>query len=102
MDLNERLNLAPLRQESSIRPNALLYREGLAPYMEAVAGSKRLCRAVRWGNAITLFGSVCGTLLAYYLLFMDRTAALNPLQLLLFLTLWAIPVLVLAWNGDKL
>ena len=102
LDLNERLNLAPLRQESSIRPNALLYREGLAPYMEAVAGSKRLCRAVRWGNVITLFGSVCGTLLAYYLLFMDRTAALNPLQLLLFLALWAVPVLVLAWNGDKL
>ena len=102
LDLNERLNLSQLRGESAVRPNALLYREGLAPYMEAVAGSKRLCRAVRWGGAIALFGSVCGTLLAYYLIFMNRFAALHPLQLLVFLALWTVPVLVLAWNADRL
>lgn len=102
LDLNERLNLSQLRQESAVRPNALLYREGLAPYMEAVAGSKRLCRSVRWGGAIALFGSICGTLLAYYLIFMNRFSTLHPLQLLLFLLLWTVPVLVLAWNADKL
>ena len=101
LDLNERLNLSAEKAED-LRPNALLYREGLAPYMEAVAGSKRLCRAVRWGNTITLLGSVAGTLLSFYLMFVDRISLLTPGQLMLFLLLWTLPVFLLAWNTDHL
>ena len=101
LDLNERLNLSAEKSED-LRPNALLYREGLAPYMEAVAGSKRLCRAVRWGNAITLLGSVAGALLSFYLMFVGRTSLLTPGQLMLFLLLWTLPVFLLAWNTDHL
>ncbi len=102
LDLNERLNLSLLREEGGARPNALLYREGLAPYFEAVAGSKRLCRAVKWGNAITLLGSISGTLLGFYLVFAGSADVLSPLQLLLFLALWLLPVLLLTWNVDQI
>jgi hypothetical protein len=102
LELNERLNLSKLRGEGEARPNALLYREGLAPYFEAVAGSKRLYRAVRWGTVISLFGSMMGTLLTFYLVFMGSISVLTPAQLLLFLGLWLLPVLVLSFNVDKI
>lgn len=102
LELNERLNLSLLRREGEARPNALLYREGLAPYLEAVAGSKRLFRAVRWGTGISIFGSMAGTLLTFYLTFMGSVTALSPTQMLLFMVLWLLPVLVLSRNVDKI
>ena len=103
LELNERLTLSRLRDTGKdARPNALLYREGLAPCLEAVAGSKRLCQAVRWGGAITLMGSIAGTLLSFYLLSLNRAYMLSPAQLLLFLALWTLPVLLLSWNADRL
>ena len=101
--MEERLTLSdPARRRPPLRPNALLYREGLAPFLEAVAGSRRLCRAVAAGNLITLFACVLGTLLSFYLMFMDRASMLTPLQLLVFLALWMVPVLLLAWNTDRI
>ena len=101
LDLNERLNLSEM-EHRDLRPNALLYREGLAPYLEAVAGGKRLCRATRWGSVISLVGSVAGALLSFYLMFLGKTTLLTPEQLMLFLLLWTVPVLLLAWNADHL
>ena len=102
LDLDERLTLTDGRSRPPLRPNALLYREGLAPFLEAVAGSRRLCRAVTAANLITLFACVLGTLLAFYLMFVGRASMLTPLQLLLFLGLWMVPVLLLAWNTDRI
>ena len=102
LELNERLNLSLLRSGGDARPNALLYREGLVPYFEAVVGSKRLCLAVESGSAITLFGSIAGTLLGFYLTFMGSFHMLNPLQLLVFSALWFLPVLLLARNVDRI
>ena len=102
LDLEERLTLTDGRHRPPLRPNALLYREGLAPFLEAVAGSRRLCRAVAAANLITLFACVLGTLLAFYLVFVGRAAMLTPPQMLLFLVLWMVPVLLLAWNTDRI
>ena len=103
LDLEERLMLTERpRRKQILRPNALLYREGLAPFLEAVAGSRRLCRAVTAANLITLFACILGTLLAFYLMFVGRASMLTPPQLLLFLGLWMLPVLLLAWNTDRI
>ena len=102
LDLNDRLNLSDPDREGRPRPNALIYREGLAPFLEVVAGSRRLCRAVSAGNAISLFGSVAGTLLSYYLIFVGSMSAFHPPQLLLFMALWLLPVLLLSYNVDKI
>ena len=81
-------------------PRALLYREGLLPYAETVTGGRRLCAAARRSTQIALGGSVCGTLLAYYLTFEQAYSLLTPTALLLFLLLWTVPPLLLAdWTG---
>ena len=81
-------------------PRALLFREGLLPYAEAVVGSRRLCKAVRRATALSVLGSTAGTLLAFYLVFQGAYNLLTPLALLVFLLLWTLPVLILSdWAG---
>ena len=75
-------------------PNALLFREGLLPYAEAVIGSRRLYHGVRRATILGLFGSAAGLLLSYYLVFQARYNLLTPLTLILFLLLWALPALL--------
>ena len=77
------------------RPRALLLREGLLPYAETVTGSRRLCRAVRTGTALTLLASVAGSLLSFYLTGLGSYALMEPLRLLTFSLLWTVPVFLL-------
>ena len=72
-----------------------MFREGLLPYAEAVAGSRRLCQAVRRGVRLSLLGSIVGTLLAFYLSFMGAYHLMTALTLEAFLLLWVLPVLVM-------
>ena len=77
--------------EGNGRPGALLFREGLMPYAETVIGGKRMHGAVCKSCAWALIGSICGTLLAFYLVFVSGFTILTPLALLVFQTFWAIP-----------
>lgn len=98
-DLSERVALSEAEQDRGL-PRALLFREGLLPYAETVAGSLRLCRAVRWAAALSLLGSWAGTLLSFYLVSLGAYELLNPLALEMFLLLWTLPVLLMAdWTG---
>lgn len=97
--LTERVALSEAEKDRGL-PRALLFREGLLPYAEAVAGSLRLCKAVRRAAAISLLGSWAGTLLAFYLTSLGAYELLNPLTLEVFLLLWTLPVLLMAdWTG---
>ena len=84
----------------ALSPRALLFREGLLPYAEAVVGSQRMVRAVRRCLMLSLFSSVCGTLLSFYMMFLSAYTLLTPLTLLVFLCLWLLPVwLFTDWTG---
>ena len=97
--LTERVALSEAEMDRGM-PRALLFREGLLPYAEAVVGSRRLCRAVRRATALSLLGSAAGTLLAFYLVFQGAYSLISPLSLLVFLLLWTLPVLITAdWAG---
>ena len=97
--LTDRVALSEAELDRGL-PRALLFREGLLPYAEAVVGSRRLCKAVRRAAGLALLGSVSGTLLAFYLVFEGAYNLLNPLALLVFLLLWTLPVLLMAdWAG---
>lgn len=61
------------------------------PYAETVVGGKRMHGAVCKSCAWALAGSVCGTLLAFYLVFMGGFAVLTPAALLAFQLLWSVP-----------
>ena len=82
-----------LSERDGDKPCALLYREGLAPYAELAVGGKRLCRAVRLGNVLSLAASVAGTLLSFYLSFAGAYALFTPGKLALFLALWTVAAL---------
>ena len=93
-DLTSRVALSEVEKDRDL-PRALLFREGLLPYAEAVAGSRRLCQAVRRGVRLSLLGSIVGTLLAFYLSFMGAYHLMTALTLEAFLLLWVLPVLVM-------
>lgn len=89
--LSQRLALSEEERVSNRHPGALLFREGLMPYAETVVGGKRMHGAVCKSCAWALAGSVCGTLLAFYLVFMGGFAVLTPAALLAFQLLWSVP-----------
>ena len=90
-----------LSEKDGSQPCALIYREGLMPYAELAVGSKRLCRAVRLGNVLSLLASVSGTLLAFYLSFVAAYTQFTPFSLLAFLCLWTLAALIDALFVDK-
>ncbi|MCI2059157.1 MAG: hypothetical protein LKJ80_08130 [Oscillibacter sp.] len=98
-DLAARVALS--EQESGRgRPRALLLREGLAPYAETVAGSRRLTGAVRRCTAVSLLGSAAGALLAFYFSFTGNFSMMPPVTMLVFLLLWTLPVALLSsWTA---
>lgn len=97
--LSSRVALSEVEKGSGM-PRALLFREGLLPYAETVVGCRRVCRAVRRCLGLGLFSSVCGTLLAFYMMFLSAYTLLTPLTLLAFLLLWVLPVLLFTdWAG---
>ena len=92
--LNNRISLSAARTNREL-PRGLLFREGLSPYAEIMVGSLRLCGGVRRATRLALFGSIVGTLLAFYLVYQAKYYLLSPLNLLLFLFLWTVPTLLL-------
>ena len=70
---------------------ALLAREGLGPYCDAVVGGRRLRLAVRLGLAFALAGSVLGLCLTFYLTSVGAYASLTPANFLVFMAAWLVP-----------
>ena len=102
LDAAARSSLAQPGRTMVPRPNGILYREGLAPFFEVVAGGKRLAQTERLCTLISLLGAVVGTLLGYYLAFSGAVTLLTPVLLLVFLLLWLAPVLLLGWSVDRI
>ncbi len=90
-----------LSEKDGAKPCALIRREGLMPYAELAVGSKRLCRAVRIGNVLSIFSSVAGTLLSFYLTFVAAYTIFTPFMLLAFLALWALASIVDSVSADS-
>ncbi len=75
---------------------AVICRDGLPPYADAVLGAIRLRRAARISAVLTAAGSVAGSLLSFYLAFSAAYFSLTPANLLLFLLLWMVPTLLIS------
>lgn len=75
---------------------AVLCREGISPYSEAVVGAKRLRLAVFLSAGLSLLGSVTGLLLAFYLTFLAAWSSITAAQMLLFLLAWLVPSLLIS------
>lgn len=99
--LDRRRELSSKRAEHDENIAALLCREGLSPYAEAVIGGKRLVGATRAGIFFSLLGSLLGMALAFYLVLAEAYASLSAGSLLLFLLIWLVPTLLVAGWVDR-
>ncbi len=96
--LDRRRELSSRRQKHERTLSAVLCREGLGPYADAVVGGKRLLRAVRLGLFFDLLGSAVGMALSFYLCLAQAVTALSAGALLVFLLLWLVPAgLIAGW-----
>lgn len=99
--VERRVELNGPDQDHSVVLTAVLCREGLFPFSEAVVGAQRLRLAVRLSAAITAVGGAVGALLAFYLTFVEAYASLSPVNLLIFLVMWMVPTLLISGWVDR-
>ncbi len=99
--VERRRELSDPEQPHSPTLTALLCREGVYPYAEAVVGARRLRSSVRTGATLACIGSVIGALLSFYLTLVGAYAALTPFNLLVFLVAWLVPAPLIAFWVDK-
>ena len=90
--VERRRELSAPDQTHSETLTALLCREGLYPFAEAVTAAKRLRLATRVGAVLCCVSSVLGLVLCAYLTYAGAYASLSPLSLLIFLLTWLAPV----------
>lgn len=100
-ELGERLTLSDPERDAE-EPSALLYRDGALQLASLAIGSSRLCQTALVGNLLSIFSSVAGVLLGFYLTFTGSIEVLTPVLLLTYLLLWVTPMLPLVWTVDKL
>lgn len=99
--VNRRLDLSDPEQDHDDTPVALLNREGLTSYCDAVVGARRLRFAVRLGTLFALTGSCVGLALTFYLTFMGAAASLSPANFLVYMAMWLVPVVLLNYWVDR-
>lgn len=99
--LQERLKLSDEDQLLAGSMGALLYREGLMPYAEAVIASRRLIAACKRLTLLSLGGSTVGALLGFYLVFSGSAAMLSPLLILLYQLLFSAAAVLIGMSADK-
>ncbi len=90
-----RMRLSDADQEHDGTLVALLNREGLGPYCDAVVGGRRLRTAARWGTVLSLASSALGVALTFYLTYMGATSSLTPGNFLLYMAMWLVPTALL-------
>ena len=93
--MERREELSDPSQPHSAILTAVLCREGVTPFAEAVAGAQRLRRCTRAGAVLCCLSSVIGILLCAYLTSMDAYISLSPQNLLIYLAAWLAPVWLL-------
>lgn len=94
--VERRIELSQRDQDHNDVPVALLAREGLRAYCDAVVGGRRLRQATWWSLIFTLTGAVVGLCLTFYLTSMAAFASLTTLNFLVFMLAWLVPELIIA------
>lgn len=94
--VGRRLELSRRGQEQDGALTALLSREGIAAYCDAVVGGRRLRSAARWGLWFTLLGAVVGLCMTFYLTSIAAYASLTAVNFLVFMAAWLVPELLIA------
>lgn len=98
-NLDRRRELSEPGRKTDALLAAVLCREGLGPYADAVVGGKRLVTAAGLGAVFSLLGSLMGIGLAFYLVSAGAFASLSAGTVLVYLLLWLVPgALISSWT----
>ena len=89
--VERRRELSDPDQTHNATLTAVLCREGIYPFSEAVVGARRLRTAVRLNALLSCLSAVLGLLLASYLTAAGAFASIAPINLLVYLVLWLLP-----------
>lgn len=96
--VERRRELSDPEQPHNTTLTAVLCREGIYPFSEAVVASRRLRLAVRANAVLACIASVLGLLLAAYLTGVGAVSSISPVSLLVYLGLWFVPSwLITGW-----
>ena len=90
--VERRRELSDPAQPHSEVLTALLCREGLFPFAESVTAAKRLRWATRVGAVLCCVASGLGMVLGAYLVSVAAYGSLSPMNLLIYLVSWLVPV----------
>jgi hypothetical protein len=85
LQARESYDISEQKAEKSGRMAAVLNREGLAPFAEAVTGGKLLKTTSYVSTAISIFSAILGVLIMTYLFWMGAFVSANPGNLLLYM-----------------
>lgn len=94
--VERRLELSNTEQEHDATPVALLCREGLSAFSDAVVGARRLRTAARLSLTFVLLSAVIGLAITFYLTAIAAYTTLTPMVFLVFMALWLVPELFIA------
>jgi len=89
--VERRRELSDPDQPHNTTLTAVLCREGIYPFSEAVVGARRLRLAVRLNAVLACVAAVLGLLLSAYLTAVGAFASIAPVNLLVYLVLWLLP-----------
>ena len=90
----ERYRISALGASENALPAALLSRNGLAGYVEAVQGGRRVYNACRLCLLVSLLGSVLGELLMFFLCAGASYDSATVSNMLIFMLLWLVPLII--------
>lgn len=91
-ELEERLSYSAASFGKDEETLALLSRDGLMPMAEVLLAAKKLRRASRWGIVMGLICALSGMAILAFLTGKGAAASADPLNILLYLLLWSLPV----------
>ena len=95
-DLQRRVVLSGPRQIHATTLVAVLCREGVAPFSQALVASQRIRRAAAFSQWFVHIGACVGVVITAALSSAGALTAMSPWNLSLFLLLWFVPVLLLS------
>ena len=95
-DLQRRVVLSGPRQIHGTTLVAVLCREGVAPFSQALVASQRIRRAAAFSQWFVHIGACVGVVITAALSSAGALTAMSPWNLSLFLLLWFVPVLLLS------
>ncbi len=99
--VQRRFDLSAKGQPHNKVLGALIFREGIVPYTDAILGGKRLRSVVRFNLWLTLAASAVGALLGLYLTGVNAFHSLSLVNTLFFLLMWLVPTVLISNGVDQ-